>query len=322
MSRQSITDNNCKLIKSNARVKMHSNTKQLPDITNELQASSNKPLEWVGMEKIGLPAQLKLANDDIVTVNANVDVYVSLDTASKGIHMSRIYLKLYELLANKPLSLEVLNRLLDSMLQSHLDISESAKIKLQFDLPLHKKALLSENFGYQLYSVTLTQQLRKGISETSLEVTVPYSSTCPCSASLANQLNGEAFARQFSDEMVNKQDVIKWLSSGKASLATPHNQRSYAYVNVSLSQGKWINVDEFIIQLEGTIGTPVQTAVKREDEQEFARINGDNLMFCEDAARKVKQFLEHQNELADYWFKVEHQESLHAHNAVVIDRKR
>ena len=28
--------------------------------------------------------------------------------------------------------------------------------------------------------------------------------------------------------------------------------------------------------------TPVQAAVKREDEQEFARLNGQNLMFCED----------------------------------------
>lgn len=27
------------------------------------------------------------------------------------------------------------------------------------------------------------------------------------------------------------------------------------------------------------------------------------------------------DEVTDYWFKVEHQESLHAHNAVVIDQK-
>jgi GTP cyclohydrolase I len=27
------------------------------------------------------------------------------------------------------------------------------------------------------------------------------------------------------------------------------------------------------------------------------------------------------DEITDYWFKVEHQESLHAHNAVVIDQK-
>ena len=37
--------------------------------------------------------------------------------------------------------------------------------------------------------------------------------------------------------------------------------------------------------MEAALGTPVQTAVKREDEQAFARLNGRNLMFCEDAPR-------------------------------------
>lgn len=44
-------------------------------------------------------------------------------------------------------------------------------------------------------------------------------------------------------------------------------------------------------------------------------------MFCEDAARRVKQFLEQNTQFVDYWFKIEHQESLHAHNAVAIDNK-
>jgi len=44
-------------------------------------------------------------------------------------------------------------------------------------------------------------------------------------------------------------------------------------------------------------------------------------MFCEDAARRLKQALENNEKISDYWFKVEHQESLHAHNAVVIDHK-
>lgn len=70
------------------------------------------------------------------------------------------------------------------------------------------------------------------------------------------------------------------------------------------------------------IGTPLQTLVRRSDEQEFARLNADNLMFCEDAARKIKATLEQSEWILDYWFKVEHQESLNAHNAVVVDQKR
>ena len=62
--------------------------------------------------------------------------------------------------------------------------------------------------------------------------------------------------------------------------------------------------------------TPVQTAVKREDEQEFARLNGSNLMFCEDAARKVAEWLDSDEEVSGYWARMEHRESLHSHNAV------
>ena len=42
---------------------------------------------------------------------------------------------------------------------------------------------------------------------------------------------------------------------------------------------------------EGALKTPVQSAVKREDEQAFARLNGRNLMFCEDAARRIAAVL-------------------------------
>lgn len=38
-----------------------------------------------------------------------------------------------------------------------------------------------------------------------------------------------------------------------------------------------------IDQMEAVLATPVQTAVKRADEQAFAWLNGQNLMYVEDA---------------------------------------
>ncbi len=301
---------------------MQQNQTSLPDIAKNHPVANPKSLQWVGMEKIGIPIKLSLANGDVTATSAKADVFVSLDTAAKGIHMSRLYLKLNELLANQIVTQNSLNTLLDSMLQSHIDISKSAMVRLAFDLPIHKKALLSDNYGFQLYSVVLTKQIIAGKGKTELELTIPYSSTCPCSASLATQLNAEAIQNHFQEEMVSKADLVKWLTSGEASLATPHNQRSYAYIKLDIIHGHTVDIDTLIFQLEDAIGTPVQTAVKREDEQEFARLNGNNLLFCEDAGRRIKQFLEDLQYVEDYWFKVEHQESLHAHNAVVIDQKQ
>ena len=104
-------------------------------------------------------------------------------------------------------------------------------------------------------------------------------------------------------------------------VATPHSQRSFAYIRLSLGNNAWPELPALIFQLEAVIGTPVQTAVKRVDEQAFAKLNAENLMFCEDAARRIKLAIGQMSFVKDYWFKVEHQESLHAHNAVVIDHK-
>ena len=63
--------------------------------------------------------------------------------------------------------------------------------------------------------------------------------------------------------------------------------------------------------VEETLATPVQTAVKREDEQEFARLNAANLMFCEDAGRRLKAMLDARADIADFHVHVEHHESRH-----------
>jgi len=73
---------------------------------------------------------------------------------------------------------------------------------------------------------------------------------------------------------------------------------------------------ELVDRIESSLSTPVQTAVKRADEQEFARLNGDNLMFCEDAARRIKAAMDAMPQASDYRIEVQHLESLHPHDAV------
>lgn len=71
---------------------------------------------------------------------------------------------------------------------------------------------------------------------------------------------------------------------------------------------------ELIDTAENALGTPVQTAVKRADEQAFARLNGQNLMYVEDAVRRLHQALARRFEAFNV--RVTHRESLHAHDAV------
>ena len=296
-------------------------TTQLPDVTSDLNADISSPLQWVGMEGIALPILTNWQTGALQTITSQANVYVNIKQENaKGIHMSRLHLlinKLAEIESNK----ENIESLLAEIIESQSGISNAARIQLSFDVVLKKSALLSGEKGYQAYPVILTAQIVEHIFSCEWEVKIPYSSTCPCSASLARQLLSNAIDQEFSGEEIDKKVLLEWIESAKGSVATPHSQRSYADIKLLLGANDWPDFSTLIHQLESAIGTPVQTAVKRIDEQEFARLNAQNLMFCEDAARRVKKTLEQINTVKDYWFKIEHRESLHAHNAVVIDKK-
>lgn len=290
----------------------------LPDITKTKTATAGYPLQWVGMEDIAVPLTLDVGQDKQHIIAAKANVYVSLDDDSaKGIHMSRLHALLNDL-AHKECNKDEINALLAQIVESQQGISHNAKLDLSFDLLLPKSSLLSGKTGFQTYPIAIHAECIQNTYTYTLKLEVPYSSTCPCSASLARQLYANAINDAFGDT-IDKQDLLSWASN--TSVATPHSQRSYAYLELSLGDNFWPVLTDLVMEIEKAIGTPVQTMVKRSDEQEFARLNATNLMFCEDAARRVKSLLEASNWALDYWFKVEHQESLHAHNAVVIDKK-
>ncbi len=294
----------------------------LPDVTSDINAETPSVLQWVGMESIAVPISMRVQEDRFQTIAAKANIYVSLEAPNtKGIHMSRVHLAINQL-ADLDCNRENINKLLGEMISSQDGISQEAKIELRFDLLLQKEALKSGESGFQSYPITIRAEKNKQNYDYEFEITIPYSSTCPCSASLARQLYADAIDQAFPGSTINKSALMEWAQSQAGSVATPHSQRSYAYIRLSVGSEDWPDLSSLIFQLEEVIGTPVQTAVKRSDEQEFARLNAANLMFCEDAARRIKNCLEQMTFVKDYWFKVEHQESLHAHNAVVIDRKQ
>ena len=237
--------------------------------------------------------------------------------------MSRLYLMLNEHLADKPLNRDTLKLLLESFAESHKDLSSKAFLEFKFDYLRKTKSLKSDNYGWKGYPVKISGTLVDGHLQQQLQVEIPYSSTCPCSAALARQLIQEKFVEDFNGQTDLSVDTIaEWLVKGSSIMATPHSQRSYAKIKVALEGSeKDFPIDALIDQVEGALKTPVQAAVKREDEQEFARLNGANLMFCEDAARRIKTVLDAKRDYSDYWVRVDHVESLHPHNAVSIVTK-
>lgn len=297
--------------------------RSLPDVAKEMQPHVAGALDWVGMGEIEVPVSINNPDGRTVQSGARVTAYVNLtDPSARGIHMSRLYLHVDKSLSNEPLTPCSLRRLLKDFLDSHAELSDRALVRIRFDHLVRRPALVSDNSGWKSYPIVLTAVMDRGQFSLEIGYEVVYSSTCPCSAALARQLIQERFGQDFArGKTLDYDQVMAWLGSEQGICATPHSQRSSAEVRVKMVQGFELPIIELIDRVEQALKTPVQTAVKRVDEQAFARLNGENLMFCEDAARRVQHALEQDERIVDFWVRASHFESLHPHNAVAVATK-
>lgn len=297
--------------------------REMPDIAAEARPSHQGTLDWVGMDRIEVPV-LVPADAGYIRTPARVAAFVNLEQVDvRGIHMSRLYLHVDRVLTNEVLKPATVRQLLRDFLDSHQGLSDCAAVRVQYEHLIRRKALVSDKHGWKAYPVTISAQLDRGHLTVELATEVVYSSTCPCSAALARQLIQEQFERDFpAGAGVERDRVLAWLGSEQGIVATPHSQRSRMQMRVRLSpNAREFPIDALIDRAEAALATPVQTAVKREDEQAFARLNGANLMFCEDAGRRIQTALNADAGISDFWARAVHMESLHPHDAVAVVTK-
>ena len=294
----------------------HSDT-VLPDVTTEHSTAQLPVIDSVGMQGIAIPLHVLGKRGERLASKATVDVTVSLDHPNaKGIHMSRLYSLLQRYLSNQDLHKSALVSLMNALIESQDELSNSAQLNLHFDLTVSRPALISRMSGYQSYPASLCVRRSPERYEAQLKLRVPYSSTCPCSASLSRKALSEVFVQQFEGKGLSVEEMGAWLASKQASIATAHAQRSFADITLDLSDNEIPDFIGIIDLIENALGTPLQTAVKREDEQAFAKRNAENLMFVEDSVRRLHEALSTYYQATYFRVKVVHQESLHAHDAI------
>lgn len=297
------------------------NSKELPDVARHGIVSQPGALDWVGMQGVEMPLRLAETSQNH-PVHAHINAQVNLpDPGIKGIHMSRLYLLLDSFADIESLRPASLHDLLREMVNSHHDCgTDSARVSIRFNLLHRRPALLSLHLaGWRSYPVRLDVSLIAGVLQLQLGVSVLYSSTCPCSAALSRQLISAGFMATLGQrDTLSATEVADWLNIN-STLATPHSQRSIAEVSLLLpSDATEFGILPLINLLEDSLQTPVQTAVKRVDEQAFAKRNGANLMYVEDAARRLQHAVSSLSDNAE--IRVRHLESLHPHDAYAQSR--
>ncbi len=260
----------------------------------------------VGINRFRVPLTFKHRDGSVMNHDCEASMYVNCPAGKTGINMSRLCSILQNEAANAPVNQKffrgVLNRyrtdLRDYDYEEKLD---EAFLKVQFSYPVKQLSLKSNNWGWQYYrTIVEARETKERGFESYITLEYEYSSTCPCSLSMAKQYEAD-FAAGLTDE-----------GNG---IGVAHGQRSRATAKIKLAKDATFGIEDLIELLRTAIPTETQSLVKRIDEQAFAILNGSNPMFVEHASKRIFKEFNQDIRIADWIVSLEHFESLHSHNA-------
>ena len=281
---------------------MSDNKCNLPDI-QESCPDIKLPIQQVGVQNVEVPFSLESKYGGFHSLIANVSMRTNLGKDLKGISMSRLIRTLKPYL-DLPLKHKLIKRILID-LNDNLETTNSF-MKFNFRFPITKKSPKSPEEFPIFYKCSFEGQYYSsyyhGTGDNSKfrffqGVQIQYASYCPCSAELCFNLE-ESGLKGF-----------------------PHNQRSYADIFVESVEPDYVWLEDIIECVEGVIKTLPYPIIKREDEQEIARIAAKNPMFVEDAIRAISIALSDREDVYDWIVKCTHEESIHTSEAIAVNFK-
>ncbi len=278
----------------------------------KLPSSHDIAIPKVGIERFRIPLNYLHADGSVMNHDSEVSMFVSLEAHKTGVNMSRFPAILQEEAANSPISYDLIEKVLTRYRTDLRDFEDeeligTAYLDLNFKYPLKQPSLKSENWGWQYYNVAINaSQDSKGQTDIALTLDYEYSSTCPCSLSMAKQY---------------EEDFRTGKTTEGNGIATAHSQRSNARVQIKFHKSSALTIEELVDLLRKSIPTETQSLVKRVDEQAFAILNGENPIFVEHVARHLSEALDEESRIIDWNAYIQHWESLHSHNAVAYIQK-
>ena len=266
----------------------------------------------VGIERFRVPLNYRHEDGTIMNHDTEASMFVSLGADKTGVNMSRFCQILQAEAQENPVDnaffKKVLNRFRGDLRDYDTEeLIPNAELNLKFNYATKQQSLRSENWGWQYYQCEM-----KGIEDKNGDITMAltvnyeYSSTCPCSLSMAKQY---------------EEDYRSGKTQEGNGIATAHSQRSNAKTQVFYKIDKSVTIEELIGLLREALPTETHSLVKRLDEQAFAILNGENPIFVEHVARRLSHALDGDDRILDWNVQIEHWESLHSHNAVAYIQK-
>ena len=242
------------------------------------------PIQRVGVRGVRYPLTIQTPAGAVTTVGTyNLDVH--LPAEQKGTHMSRFVALLED--ERAPLDLANFRALIGKMLL-RLE-ADAGRIEVSFPYFIQKIAPVSGVASLLDYEVTLTGEIRDGVTRVWLKAMVPVTSLCPCSK--------------------------------KISQYGAHNQRSHITMDVELAGD--LPVETLVRMAEEEASCELWGLLKRPDEKFVTERAYENPKFVEDLVRDIAMRLNADERIVAYVLEAENFESIHNHSAyAVIERDK
>ena len=272
-------------------------SKHLPDTQGE-KDKRGVSLQKVGIRGMKIPLEFFVRDSsETQKTQATVSVYVDLHKEVKGINMSFLPLTIYQVADEHPVGsrfiLESLKRLRENM------ECNNVYLKIKFPYYITEYAPKSNIEAPMYVNCVVEAREVDGKQTHDLTVEMQTISTCPCSKNLSIDLEKSGLR------------------------GAPHMQRGFVRVTVrhDIAGPNLVFIEDIVSWVKNAVKNVPYPVIKRVDEQEVARLSWENPKFVEDVARDLSLILNSQKKVLDWSIVVEHQESIHPHNAVAVQWK-
>jgi GTP cyclohydrolase-4 len=278
-------------------------------------------LKEVGVVGVKMPVGFAYYNKKPVVVVPSFDVFVDLPAHQKGIHASRHYEIISEVLekfSGRTYKLEnICGNIALELFRRHKSISR-ARVKARGEAVIGKTTPKTGKLSYEPCTLTASATAFKAPDgsvtlERRVGVGVKGVTACPCAQEiLAENVRRKMVRNRFSPK------GFRWIL--KDIPLPTHMQRSLGIVNTEVPSGYEMDALSLVDVVEKSMSASSYGLLKRKDEAELVMKAIGNPLFAEDSIRlMMKHFAETFRELPDsvmVVFKLRSEESIHKHDFV------
>ena len=292
---------------------------------------SEQPIASIPIGKVGIRnvvRSIDFIRDDMkFSVNAEIEAYISLPGAQRGIHMSRTAESIEEVINNaafEPASSfeEFCIRIVNLLLQEH-DYTTHAEVEMNGILFLKRKTTDRDQVqkSYNVYSKAIGNRNTNG--EITREVYVGAQAegitACPCAKEMSVEYSREVIKSR--NKKLNDEEIDEILN---VIPIASHNQRATGKIiigsEITNGSDQLVDILELVEVIENSMSGKIQSVLKRPDEAELVRIAHLNPRFVEDVVRESAKILSSSkfSQLPDECsvnISADTQESIHHHDA-------